>query len=135
EDARHAGHGASDKARWALRLAMFAVIAAVIVIVALVVPEGAPLRGHGPFGESPFPTGIAFLIALLFGIGGIVYGFREGTIETWSDVPKLMGQGLASISGVLVLFFAIAQFFEYFEWRYIVMLVSVSVSGLFPVLA
>ncbi|MGZ1490181.1 AbgT family transporter [Brevibacterium sp. 1718] len=131
EDAEHEDLVITDKERKALRLAMFAVIAAVIAIVVLVVPDGAPLRGDGPFGESPFLTGIAFLIAMLFGIGGIVYGFREGTIETWSDVPKLMGQGLASISGVLVLFFAIAQFLEYFEWTNIGMLVSVSVSELF----
>lgn len=131
EDAEHEDLVISDRERSALRLAMFAVIAAIIAIVVLVVPEGAPLRGDGPIGESPFLTGIAFLIALLFGIGGIVYGFRVGEIETWSDVPKIMGQGLASISGVLVLFFAIAQFLEYFEWTNIGMLVSVSVSELF----
>lgn len=131
EDAEHEDLVITDTERKALRWSMFAVIAAIIAIVVLVVPEGAPLRGEGPFGESPFLTGIAFLIALLFGIGGIVYGFREGTIETWSDVPKLMGQGLASIAGVLVLFFAIAQFLEYFAWTNIGMLVSVSVSELF----
>src|SRR5699024_11807400 len=53
EDAEHEDLVISDKERKALRLAMLAVIAAVIVIVVLVVPEGAPLRGDGPFGESP----------------------------------------------------------------------------------
>lgn len=131
EDAEFEDLVITDKERSALRWAMFAVIAAIIVIVVLVVPDGAPLRGQGPIGESPFLTGIAFLIAMLFGVGGIVYGFREGTIESWNDVPKLMGQGLASITGVLVLFFAIAQFLEYFEWTNIGILISVNVSDIF----
>ena len=131
DDAEYEDLVITDRERSALRWSMFAVIAAIIAMVVLVVPQGAPLRGEGSFGESPFLTGIAFLIALLFGVGGIAYGFRQGTIETWSDVPKLMGQGIASISGVLVLFFAIAQFLEYFEWTNIGMLVSVSVSTFF----
>ncbi|MGO1291403.1 MAG: AbgT family transporter, partial [Brevibacterium linens] len=66
EDAEHEDLVITDTERKALRWSMFAVIAAIIAIVVLVVPKGAPLRGDGPFGESPFLTGIAFLIALLF---------------------------------------------------------------------
>lgn len=131
EDAEHEDLVISDGERSALRYAMFAVLAALVIVVVLVVPDGAPLRGDGPIGESPFLTGIAFIIAMLFGVGGIVYGFRYGSIETWADVPKLMAQGVASMAPVLVLFFAIAQFLEYFEWTNIGMLVSVATSDLF----
>lgn len=131
EDAEHEDLVISDGERSALRYAMFTVLAALVIVVVLVVPDGAPLRGDGPIGESPFLTGIAFIIAMLFGVGGIVYGFRYGSIETWADVPKLMAQGVASMAPVLVLFFAIAQFLEYFEWTNIGMLVSVATSDLF----
>lgn len=115
----------------ALRWAIGAVSAALIAILVLTLPGGAPLRGDGDFGDSPFLNGIAFIIAMLFGIGGIVYGRRTGDIETWGDVPKIMSQGIVSMAPVLVLFFAIAQFLEYFEWTNIGMLVSVNTSDVF----
>ena len=131
EDAEYEDSVVTDKERKALRLSMFAVVAMIIAVVVMVVPEGAPLRGDGSFDESPFLTGIAFIIAMIFGVGGMVYGYREGTIKTMADVPKLMGQGLASMTPVLILFFAIAQFLEYFEWTNIGMLVSVKSSDMF----
>lgn len=85
EDAEYEDLVISDKERSALKFASFAVLAMLIIVVVLVVPDGAPLRGDGPIGESPFLTGIAFIIAMLFGVGGIVYGFREGTIEKFAD--------------------------------------------------
>ncbi|WP_231444195.1 AbgT family transporter [Brevibacterium zhoupengii] len=131
EDAEYEDLVITAKERSALRYSMFAVIAMLLFVVVLVVPDNAPLRGDGPIGESPFLTGIAFIIAMIFGVGGMVYGFREGTIEKFADVPKLMSQGIVSMAPVLVLFFAIAQFLEYFAWTNIGMLVSVSSSELF----
>lgn len=121
----------TDKERSALKIAMFTVLAMIIAVVLLVVPNNAPLRGDGPIGESPFLTGIAFIIALIFGVGGMVYGYRFGTVKKFADVPKLMSQGIVSMAPVLVLFFAIAQFLEYFEWTNIGTLVSVSSSKMF----
>lgn len=121
----------TDKERKALRWSMFALLGALVVLLVLVLPEGAPLRGDEGFADSPFLNGIAFIIALLFGVAGIVYGLRTGAIAGLNDVPKVMAQGIISLAPVLVLFFAIAQFLEYFAWTNIGALVSVSTSDMF----
>lgn len=117
--------------RKALRWAAWSVIAAIVIVVLLTVVPNAPLRGHGDIADSPILKGIAFIIALLFGVAGIVYGSLTGTIKTAGDIPKLMAQGLVSMAPVLVLFFAISQFLAYFEWTNIGTLVSVSSADLF----
>lgn len=117
-----------DRERSALRWSTWTIIAALLTVFLLTFPEGAPLRGEGDFGESPFLTGIAYIIALFFGLGGIVFGLRVGTITKAGDVPKLMSQGIVSMAPVLVLFFAISQFLEYFKWTNIGTVVSVSAS-------
>lgn len=119
------------KERSALRWSMTVVGLALIAVVLLVVPEGAPLRGDGDFGDSPFLNGIAFIIAMRFGIGGIVFGRRTGEITKAEDVPKIMSQGLVSMAPVLVLFFAISQFLVYFDWTNIGTMVSVNTSDMF----
>ena len=130
-DAEHEDLIITQKERTALRWAMLTVTAALIAVLVLTLPENAPLRGDGDFGDSPFLNGIAFIIAMLFGIGGIVYGKRTGEIKTMADVPKIMSQGIVSMAPVLVLFFAIAQFLEYFQWTNIGSLVSVNTSDMF----
>ncbi|SMX69391.1 AbgT putative transporter family protein [Brevibacterium linens] len=91
EDAEHEDLVTTDTERKALRWSMFAVIAAIIAIVVLVVPEGAPLRGEGPFGESPFLTGIAFLIALLFAIAQFLEYFA------WTHIGMLASVSVSEL--------------------------------------
>lgn len=128
EDAEHEDLVITQKERTALRWAMLTITAALVAVLVLTLPENAPLRGDGDFGDSPFLNGIAFIIAMLF---GIVYGKRTGEIKTMADVPKIMSQGIVSMAPVLVLFFAIAQFLEYFQWTNIGSLVSVNTSDMF----
>jgi len=106
--------------RSALRRAVLALAAALAVLAAIVAPAGSPLRGEdGGLAESPLLTGIGAVVALLFGLVGMVYGHRAGTIERPGDVPGLMVQGVKQMAPVLVLFFAIAQFLAYFDWTHI----------------
>jgi aminobenzoyl-glutamate transport protein len=110
----------SSRERSAVRLAGLALLVALIVLVAVVAPASSPLRGEGgSIVESPLLEGVAALVALLFGLVGIVYGTRVGTITTAADVPKLMVEGLKQMAPVLVLFFAIAQFLAYFDWSHV----------------
>lgn len=115
----------------ALAWSMWALIVGLVLVTVLTAPPGAPLAGDGEFAKSPFLSGIAFIIALLFGIGGTVFGWRTGVIAKFSDVPKLMSAGIVSMAPVLVFFFAIAQFLAYFKWTSIGTLVSVTVSEVF----
>lgn len=106
------------------RSAVWAAIAASTVIlaclIAVILPAGSPLRGEdGSITNSPFLEGIAGVVALLFAVSGIVYGWRAGTIKAPKDVPKLMADGVRQMAPVLVLFFVIAQFLEYFDWTHI----------------
>jgi aminobenzoyl-glutamate transport protein len=106
--------------RSALRRAVLALVVALIVLVAVVVPASSPLRGEGgSIVDSPLLDGVAALVAFLFGLVGIVYGVRVGTITKPGDVPKLMVEGITQMAPVLVLFFAIAQFLAYFDWTHV----------------
>ena len=110
----------SPRERSALRRAVVALVAALVVLVAVVVPVSSPLRGEGgSIVESPLLDGVAALVAFLFGLVGIVYGTRVGTIAKPGDVPRLMVEGLKQMAPVLVLFFAIAQFLAYFDWTHV----------------
>lgn len=114
--------------RSALRWATWTFIVAVIALVLLVATPDAPLLGDGELGDSPLLTGIAFIIAMLFGLTGIAFGVRQGSIAKPADVPAHMAQGIVTMAPVLVLFFAIAQFLAYFEWTGIGTVISVSAS-------
>ncbi|YAL83108.1 AbgT family transporter [Dermacoccaceae bacterium W4C1] len=110
----------SARERKALRAAGLALLAMALLIVAVLVPEASPLRGeNGSIAESPFMDGIAAVVALIFGVVGIVYGVVSGAIKAAGDVPKLMTEGIKQMAPVLVLFFAIAQFLAYFDWTHI----------------
>ncbi|MFE7224682.1 AbgT family transporter [Nocardioides sp. NPDC057577] len=106
--------------RRALRWSLVSLLVAIVVVAAVVIPPSSPLRGEdGSLTESPFLTGIAAIVAVLFGLAGTVYGTLSGSITKAGDVPALMGQGIKQMAPVLVLFFAIAQFLAYFEWSHL----------------
>ncbi|WP_327365231.1 AbgT family transporter [Streptomyces sp. NBC_01217] len=109
-----------EKERSALRRALCTLLVVVAVLTAVILPESSPLRGDGgSIVESPFLDGIAAVVAFLFGLVGVVYGLRSGSIAKAGDVPKLMGRGIMQMAPVLVLFFAIAQFLAYFDWTHL----------------
>ena len=104
----------------ALRAAFAAGAVLLVAFALVVIPSSSPLRGeNGSLTDSPFLEGIASVVALLFAVVGIVYGWRSGSIKTPGDVPKLMAEGVRQMAPVLVLFFAIAQFLAYFDWTHI----------------
>lgn len=110
----------SPRDRSALRAAMLSGLVAMLAVVAVVLPPSSPLRGEGgSLTESPFLDGIAAIVAVLFALVGIVYGWRSGAITKAADVPRLMAEGVRQMAPVLVLFFAIAQFLAYFDWTHI----------------
>ncbi|MFJ8824172.1 AbgT family transporter [Streptomyces sp. NPDC102467] len=110
----------SERERSALRAALLALGAGLVLVVAALLPTSSPLRGGGgSIVESPFLDGIAAVVACLFAVTGIVYGRRSGSIAKAGDVPRLMADGVKQMAPVLVLFFAIAQFLAYFDWTHI----------------
>lgn len=101
----------------ALRIAGFAALATVAAWAALLFIPGSPLRGEGDgILNSPLLTDIVVPIALLFAITGIAYGIAFGSIRSSSDIPDFMEKGLSTLTAMMVLFFAVAQFTSYFSW-------------------
>ncbi|KAJ1684375.1 hypothetical protein LUZ63_020130 [Rhynchospora breviuscula] len=121
----------SDRERRALRWAVLTLVGALVVLTAVVLPGSSPLRAaDGSLNDSPLLTGVAMVVAVLFGLTGIVYGSMTGAIEKAGDVPALMGQGIKQMAPVLVLFFAIAQFLAYFDYTHVGDVVSVRAAEL-----
>lgn len=121
-----------DRERSALRWSLVTLGAALVVLVIVMLPTSSPLRGeNGSIVESPLLDGIAAVVAFLFGLTGIVYGARAGTIKKPGDVPKLMVEGIKQMAPVLVLFFAIAQFLAYFDWTHLGDVLAVRAAEVF----
>lgn len=72
-------------------------LALLTVTLLLTAPAGAPLRGDGGPAGSPLMTGVAFLVAVVSGIGGITFGVRTGAIRTFDDVPATMATGIVTV--------------------------------------
>lgn len=107
-------------------LIVFALLGAVI---AAVIPAGSPLRGPtGSLDDSPFLEGVAALVGFLFMIGGTVYGKVVGVIGRPGDIPPMMAEGVRQFAPTLVMFFAIAQFLQYFDWTHLGDVIAVSAS-------
>lgn len=87
------------------------------VFFALLFIPGSPLAGPGGDAlESPLVSDVAVPIALAFLVVGLTYGVLVGTIERPRDVPDIMARSIKELSGVIVIFFAAAQFIAYFDW-------------------
>ncbi len=101
----------------ALKVAGLAALATIGAWAALLFIPGSPLRGEGDgILNSPLLTDIVVPIALLFAVVGIAYGLVIGSIRKSEDIPKFMEKGLGTLTAMMVLFFAVAQFTSYFSW-------------------
>src|SRR5690606_3622298 len=68
-----------------LRYCLFAVLGALLVIVLLTAPPGAPLRDpetDAIIGDTPFMDSLIFLISMIFLAAGIGYGLGAKTIKS-----------------------------------------------------
>lgn len=103
--------------RRGLRYGNFAaVIFLTLWFIALFTP-GSPLRGEGDgILNSVLLTDVVVSIALFFAVTGIAYGIGAKTITSSADVPAFMERGLGTLTTMMVLFFAVAQFTAYFKW-------------------
>ena len=108
----------SPQERRGLRWAALSLLAVVLLIAALATVPGSPWQkdGGGLLPDSPFMGSIVFFLVVAFSVTGIVYGAIAGTVRSGGDVAGLMGQGLRSMTGFLVVAFALAQFLALFSW-------------------
>lgn len=101
----------------ALKASLVALALFLVAYFALLFLPVSPFRGEGSdVLESALLTDVAVPIALAFLVVGITYGIKAGTITRPADIPELMARSIKELSGVIVLFFAAAQFIAYFGW-------------------
>ncbi len=106
-----------------------ALVAFIAFILIFTVPEGAPLRNpeNGSIldHDSPFMSGIVFIIGLGFFFTGLAYGLAAKTFKNDKDVVKAMSTAMSSMGGYLVLAFVAAQFINYFTYTNVGTLIAV----------
>lgn len=116
-DPVHHENGITKQERKGLIYANVSVLITIILIATLVVPENGVLRGDGgSIIDSPFMSGIIFMMMVVFLVPGIVYGFVTKTIKNDKDIANLMGSSLETMAGFIVLIFFAAQFVALFNY-------------------
>ena len=114
-----------------LRWAGVGVLAVVILIAALTIPSGGPLRDPvtgDVIGTSPFMDSLVVMISLIFLAAGLCYGRAVGTIRTSTDAINAITKSWASLAGLLFLFLLIAQFIAYFNFSNLATIAAVKMG-------
>jgi aminobenzoyl-glutamate transport protein len=102
-----------------LRLALWAALGVLLVVVLLTVIPGAPLRNPETgkiIGDSPLMDSLIVIIAAIFFAAGLGYGYGAGTLKGSAQVLASIAKSWAGLAGLLFLFLLIAQFIAYFDY-------------------
>lgn len=104
--------------RSALRWAGLALLIVVAGVLALALPEGAPLRNEqgGFLPKSPLLSSVVFLVFLVLIVPSIVFGVRLKKIAGVQSVVEMMGQSIKDTVSFVVVAFVLAQFLALFTW-------------------
>lgn len=97
----------------ALRHALWATLAGVLLLIVSVLPEGSAWRGaNGSLTETgaPLMGAIVPLIFFMFLLPAVTYGIRAGTVKYSKDVIDGMTRSMETMAYYLVIMFFIAQF-------------------------
>lgn len=101
----------------------------IALILALVLPSGAPLRIAAPTlldQIRPFFDSMVVLVLILFFVPGVAYGISTKRIRSDHDVAKMIGDTLATMGTYIALAFAASQFVSYFAWSNLGAMVAIS---------
>jgi aminobenzoyl-glutamate transport protein len=115
----------TDEERRGLKWAGVITLLAIVGVVLLSVPEGAPLAEFEALIES-----IVALMVFLFFLPGLTYGIVVGEIEDDSDVADMMADTMADMGAYIVLAFAAAHFIAMFEWSNLGSIIAISGADL-----
>jgi aminobenzoyl-glutamate transport protein len=103
---------------------------AAVVVVTWLLP-GSPLRGEGgALVESPVLSGIVPLLFVAFLLASLVYGVTVRAFAKAEDLPRMMSDSVTSMSGYIVLIFAISQVIGVFNWSGVGTLLAVKSASL-----
>ena len=125
------GDGGAEAEARGLRLAFFGAMAVVVLVCALTLLPGAPLRNPdtgGIFDDSPFMDGLIFIIMLLFLVSGLCYGYGARTVRGSAAVMAAITKTFAGLGGLIFLLLIIAQFIAYFNYTNIATITAVKLA-------
>lgn len=97
-----------------------AFVIGLVLMLLLILPEGAPLRGTegdtmAQIIQSPFMSSLVPIITIIFFIPGLVYGMVTKSIRSDKDVAAQMSDTMASMGSFIVLAFTAGQFVAFFN--------------------
>ncbi|MEU9818291.1 AbgT family transporter [Pseudonocardia alni] len=127
--------------RRALRITGAVALGFVLLVALTMVPTSSPLRGeNGEVLDSALIQSIAVVLFFFTFTLGVTYARLTGRLDSWSDLPPQMAEGVRSVAPLLVLFFAVSQFLAVFSYTNISTALAVSGADLLrqlnaPVLA
>jgi aminobenzoyl-glutamate transport protein len=116
-----------------LRFAGWTLLGVVVVLLALTLPPGAPLRDPETgdiIGTTPFMASLIFVISLAFLLCGIAYGRGAGTLKGGNAIVGAVTKTWGSLAGLLVMFLMIAQFIALFNWSNIPTVAAIKAAQL-----
>ena len=67
---------------------------------------------------------IIMLMFVIFGVSGLVYGFKSGKFQKAQDIVPAMVKAMADMASVIVILFFVAQFINYFNDSHLGVLVA-----------
>jgi aminobenzoyl-glutamate transport protein len=116
-----------------LRFSVYYLLAAVVIIAALTVLPGAPLRDPDTgeiFGTSPFMSSLLFIISILFLAAGLGYGRGSRSLLGSTNVINAIVKTYSGLGGLIFLMLIIAQFIAYFNYSNMARLAAVGLADL-----
>lgn len=114
--------GSRAVAAWTLLVTAFC--------LAGLLPADGFLRGEdGSVLKSPLLHGIVVLVAVYFGVAGLLYGRLNGTWRRAADCVPALEDTLRQLSGYLVLMFFAAQFVAWFKWSQLGEMLAITGAG------
>ncbi|MEN8117012.1 MAG: AbgT family transporter [Bacteroidota bacterium] len=137
---KYSGKGAEDdgsfgklskKEKKGLLMALFVLLAIVIITLAGLIPENGFFRGRdGGLLGSPLIRGVVAMLFITAGAMGLAYGFTAGTFKNDTDVMQGMANSMKTLATYIVLVFFAAQFVAFFKWSNLGIIMAVKGANL-----
>jgi aminobenzoyl-glutamate transport protein len=121
--------GAADSK--GLKWAAIATLGALLVVLLLTLPPGAPLRDpvSGEIvGQTPFMDSLLFIITMLFLVAGVGYGYGAGTFKNANDVIAAVVKTFSGLAGLIFMLLMISQFIAVFNYSQLPNVIAVGLS-------
>ena len=102
-------------------------------LILLLIPKNSFLRNHVTgdlIAGAPFMEGIIAIIALLFFIPALVYGFFSKNFKGEKDVCAAMGKAMSAMGSYIALAFVSSQFINYFSYTKLGTIIAINGANL-----